>query len=219
MIEFAENDGYLYDDGRPRTFIFRVDGKLLPCPAHVTIGEFYSRVVSMGGHEHTDRPIAPMPEHKLNPTALVAATQLADEKEEGPAQRIPGVIQRNDVVRYKGHYEDGNLVPDLDGDLIVGDEYVVLATYKKKKDRPATVAMSNPKAPVPIRLTVLMSEVELVRKGVGVTQKIALFEKTIVCVCGETIALTKAKNEAVYHGECPKCHIITTDEIPMKATA
>lgn len=207
-IRFHEDDGLLQPDGLPKIVVVSVDGVRFPYETSKTIAELYEQVIkipksaikaleeikSLGGCMcgRGEWCESCQPSSALNKARNIASEALAPRE-------TASIIQRADIVRYKGHYEDGQLIEDPEGELVAGREYYVLAVDKK------TVAIIDHSAPVPIRLTVLKTDVELVRKGERVTHKKSVFEKLATCSCGEVAALER-RPDGSYSGTCIKCN-------------
>ena len=101
-------------------------------------------------------------------------------------------IEFNDIVEYIGPE------PELNADLVVGNQYTVLEV---KKDRLSIINMT---CPFPIRCSVFPQWVKLVKKNPPPrVEKIMNKETTYICPCGGDMALTLVGDK--YIGDCLKC--------------
>lgn len=191
-IEFGENDGYLHADGEPRIFNFWVTGpgglrQMFPCASDVTIGEFHKAAQAAFLKSST---IQADPSD-TRPVEVARPRVVADEAR-------ASVIERNDLVKYIGK-------PDEAGELAVNGEYRVIEAGRD------SLAIIDPTAPTPIRLTVFKSDVVLIEKGKRVTTKIEQFETTHLCTCGQVVAMVCPRGAQVYTGPC-QCGLVWTKE-------
>lgn len=191
-IVFGEHDGYLHEDRKPRVFTFNVDGKFFPCPADVTIGEFYERVMR-----------SPM----VAPTALMRPLNMKPGSIESLVKdhvQIAGQIQKNDIVRFIAKVD-----PDADSDLVTGNLYRVIGIHKKEGNVTAYDVLDD-NAPIKIRMTVSPDMVQFEQKAAPSVPKISVFETTETCACGEKVVLERKPGEDQYTGACEKCHTVRT---------
>ena len=109
-IEFGEHDGYLYDDGKPRIFTFRVDGRIFPCPADVAIGDFYGRVMK---------------------SPLIAPTRLESQEQipSSVADIMVKAIRKGDIVKLIAKVD-----AEADTQLKTGNPYQVIEVSKNELD-------------------------------------------------------------------------------------
>lgn len=198
-IELAENDGYLYDDGKPRTFIFRVDGKPFPVPAHFSIGEFYSAVTRA---RSVSGPVQEVREHQ-EPKVSAIDMLLAEPKQ--------NEIERNDTVTFRPRDMESFTAND-NGQVKPGGRYRVL-DIRMIDGEVAVYDIIDDNSETPIRTPVSAADCQLFKKSpkLNVVKK-ARFEMTSTCkFCKDKqgkptfVALTVEEGQSQYEGKCEDC--------------
>lgn len=184
MIELAENDGYLYN-GKPKTFIFRIDDKPFPVPHNLTIGEFYEKVsnyINTTNKGHTQSE--PIEEPSKQP-----------EKQETSQK-----IEKGDYIHCI------NEAKDIDGNPlyeIADNADLQVQKIHAREGKHVSYEVIDQNADFKQRMTVQAKDFALKRKTTRPKKKKLKPSVVIKCDCGEYTELTKSQKG--YEGTCEKC--------------
>jgi hypothetical protein len=164
-------------------FTFNVDGKFFPCPADVTIGEFYERVMKS--------PV-------VAPTALARPLEIRPGGIDKPLV-LKGpweAIGKNDIVRFIAQ-----VAPEAETDLVTGNLYRVIGIHKQGGVVSAYDVVDD-NSPTRIRMTVSPDMIQFERKAIPMIPKLSVFETTETCACGEKVVLERKPGDEKYVGKC-----------------
>lgn len=199
QIILAENDAYLHEDGRPRIFIFRVDGRPFPCPEGTTIGELWGAVQRMSGLPPTSPPVPVVGGFKDALAELVGPPKIVASD--------PQRIERNDIVKLSEDLKDDIGTPSgLAGGSEEGPqkgvEYRVIE-IKAVNGQHVAYDVVDDNAPVRFRMTIPAHICVLVRKSPPrAPRKPNELQMLHKCQeCQDTFVLTLGK-DGLYGGAC-----------------
>lgn len=179
MIELGEGDGLLYPDGLPRLVIVTSGATRIPYPADRTISQLYADIARLGTPMVVSSSIQ-------TTEASVSFTSTSSN---------PDLIEKGDTVTFTGSPIDGE-------DLTTGTDCHILDLIKQNGVL-VGYEIINDAAATPRRISVLASDVILVRKYVPPTKVEGLKEQVFTCACGEQGVAVKG--DGVYTGVCSHC--------------
>lgn len=190
-IELCEDNGLISNDNIPTLIIVLVtfdDGKQvrIPYEANRTIEQLYKDVRGISFIPPINIPVMP-------------ATQIENNK---PKNNLSNTICREDIVKCIKLEKDmdGNTNPDLE----IGKEYRVIDIYKSN-GMVTYYEVLNDNADAKIRISVLPSEVELLRKFVPGLPKRNVKSTALNCECGGIMQFLFFPSDGKFHGHCDAC--------------
>jgi len=223
-IELLEGDELCQPDGKPKNIYISLEGRKMIIPTSKTILD----LLELGkGITPAKEPIAPVIALETQKSAIVEDT----------AKPIPGVIEREDIVRcVKVIVEQlaGGAQPAA-RDIAVGGQYRVLSIHANDIADPSgsgeihrvptSYDVVDDSAPIKRRITVFPSEIELLRKHTAREKKVLVFEERMKCpVCEEdnVVLCADHRNDVhknKYTGVCKKCGKELELELSTKAVS